>query len=225
MDSRQRRESERNTRADIFLTENAADFAGNAVATAKIADLQQKVAKTEQEFQNQLAGDGTIRQDYTLYRDKYDAMLAEMRDIRDFAASMAQDIPGLEKKFRLPRAGGKTAMIAAAYVFADDAVEYEQQFLDYGMDAGFINDLRAKADAAKEAIDAAEASTGNRVGATDTLEVEIRDANKIVETIDPIVRRVYRANPTKLAAWDYAAHVERHTPVPRVAKEKNPGAI
>ncbi|MGI8787452.1 MAG: hypothetical protein ACR2HG_06815 [Pyrinomonadaceae bacterium] len=129
---------------------------------------------------------------------------------------------GVEKKFRLPRSGGKGAVVAAAYVFADDAETYQQTFLDYGMDATFIADLRAKADAAKQALAAAETSTGNRVGATDTLEQEVSDANKIVESLDPIVRRVYRANPTKLAAWIYASHIERHTPKPREPKEKTP---
>ena len=222
MDSRQRRENERNVRASVFLTDNAIDFAGNAVATAKITDLRQKVAKTEQEFQKQLAGNSTVRQDYSIYKDNYDALLDEMRGIRDFADSMANDIPGLEKKFRIPKVGGKTAVIAAAYVCADDAEEYKQQFLDYGMDAGFITDLRAKADAARQSFSAAQTSTGERVGATDTLEIEIRDANRVVESIDPIVRRVYRADPTKLAAWIYASHVERHTPVPRVPNVKKP---
>ncbi len=222
MDSRQRRENERNVRASNFLTENAADFAGNAIATAKITDLQQKVAKTETEFQNQLAGDGAIRQDYSIYKDAYDQMVDEMRGIRDFADSMANDIPGLEKKFRIPTVGGKTAVINAAYVFADDAEQYKQQFLDYGMDATFIADLRARADAAKQSAATAQTSTGTRVGATGTLEIEIRDANRIVESIDPIVRRVYRANPTMLAAWTFASHVERHTPQPQAAKTKPP---
>ncbi len=222
MDSRQRRENERNVRAGVFLDENAADFAGNAVAAAKIAELRHRVGKSEQEFQKQLAGDGAIRQDYNIYRDKYDAMVGEMRDIRDFATAMADDITGLEKKFRLPRTGGKSAMIAAAYVFADEAAEYEQQFLEYGMDAGFIADLRTKADAAKESVSTAETSTGERIGATDNLEEEISKANKIVETIDPIVRRLYRTNSTKLAAWDYASHVERHTPKPRGERQETP---
>ncbi len=225
MDSRQRRENDRNVRSSNFLTENAADFASNAVATAKIAALQNKVAQTETELQKQIAGDGSVRQDYSVYKDNYDRMLDEMRGIRDFADSMAQDIPGLEKKFRIPKTGGKTAVIAAAYVFADEAEIYRQQFLDYGMDADFITDLRAGADAARQSAAAAKATTGSRVGATDTLEIEIRDANKIVETIDPIVRRTYRADPTKLAAWTFASHLERHTPIPRAAKPKNPNAV
>lgn len=219
MDGRQRRETERNIRSNTFMTENQADFSGNAIAATKIVELTAKVAKTQEEYQKQLAGDGDIKQDYVAVRDDYDALVDEMRDVRDFANSMAQSIPGLEDKFRLPRSGGKLGMIAAARVFAADAETYKTQFLAYGMDANFIVDLRAKADALENSLAAAEATTGTKVGATDALEIEIKETNKIIEFLDPIVRRVYRANPTKLSAWNYASHVERHTPKPRVTKQ------
>lgn len=215
MDDRQFRETARNIRAKDFLTENAADFAGNAVATAKIAALTARTAKVEQEFENQLEQGGEVRADYAVYKDALEALLDEMREIRDFAHSMARDMTGLEEKFRLPRNRGNAAIIAAAYVFAKDAEEVEQTFLDYGMDADFIARLREKADAARDAKAAAEASTGGRVGATGTLKQDVDAASETVETIDPIVKRVYRDNPTKRAAWIYASHVERHTPKPR----------
>ncbi len=212
MDNRQQRENERNVRSSVFLSENAADFAGNAVATAKIAALTAQNAKVETVAQAQMATGGAVRQDYDVYRDAYDALLDEMRSIRDFAASMGREIPGLEQKFRLPRSGGKGALVTAANVFAADADEYKQTFLDYGMDAEFVEHLREKASAVQAALDAAEATTGARVGATDTLEIEVDRASDLVESIDPIVRRLYRSLPTKLAAWNFASHLERHTP-------------
>ncbi len=119
-----------------------------------------------------------MKQDYEVYKDAYDAMIDEMRDIRDFSNSIGQEIPGLEKKFRLPKSGGKGAVIAAAYVFADDAEQYQETFFEYGMEKGFIAALRAKADAARQAAAATEASTGKRIGATDTLEQEIKDCEQ-----------------------------------------------
>ena len=47
-------------------------------------------------------------------------------------------------------------MIAAPYVFTD-AIEYEQQFLNYEMDVGFIDDLKKKADAAETLKETASA--------------------------------------------------------------------
>ena len=219
MDSRQQRENERNVRSEQFLTENQADFANNQVATAKIADLKAKNAKVAEIAQKQMAGDTSVRQDYVNYQDVFDELLGEMRSVRDFAESISRTVPGLEKKFRLPRSGGKPAVLIAAEVFADDAQQYKETFLDYGMDADFIEHLRAKAADAQAALNRAEASIGERVGATDTLEIEVKAASDIVLSLDPIVRRIYRDNPTKLAAWDYASRLERHTPKPRQSKK------
>lgn len=218
MDNRQQRENERNVRAANFLTENAADFAGNQVATAKIAALPLKNAEVAETAQKQMSDNTTTEQNYVDYRDVFDGLLDEMRSVRDFAESISRDVPGLERKFRLPRSGGKPAILTTAGVFADDAEQYKQTFIDYGMDTEFIKHLREKAAAAQTALNRAETSIGKRVGATDSLESDVKAASEIVVTIDPIVRRVYRSSPNKLAAWTYASHIERHTPVPRTPK-------
>ena len=222
MNGKQRRETDRNIRANDFLTENAADFSGNAVARAKIAALAAKNAKVALEIQNQMSGETNVRHDYAAVDDAFETLLDEMRDIRDFADSMAKEDAGLSKKFRVPLNGGKRNLIAAARVNADDAAQYKQMFIDYGLDATFIEDLRAKADAAEQALNAAGASTGDKVGATDTLAQDVKETSSIVESIDPIVRRVFRNNPTKLAAWTFASHIERHTPQPSADKPKSP---
>lgn len=220
MNAKQRRETDRNIRAEAFLNENAADFAGNAVATAKIAQLTAQNAKVEQEFQNQMSGNVNVRQDYNDADSAFETLLDEMREVRGFADSMAKEIPGLDKKFRIPAGNNKRAVIAAARVNANDAEQYKQMFIDYGLPATFIADLRAKADAAEQALNTAESSTGTRVGATDMLAQDVKTANSIVESIDPTVNRVYRDNPTMLAAWTFASHVERHTPQSSAAKSK-----
>ncbi len=219
MEGRQQRENERNVRSEQFLQENASDFTNNQVATAKIADLKVKNARVAETAQKQMAGDTSVSQDYLNYHDVFDDLLDEMRSVRDFAESISRDVAGLEKKFRLPRSGGKPAILTAAEVFARDAEEYKQTFLDYGMDADFIEHLRDKAAAAQTALNRVETSTGERVGATGTLEIEVKAASDIVLSLDPIVRRIYRDDPIKLAAWDYASRLERHTPVPRQSKK------
>ena len=217
MDSRQRRETERNIRSNDFLTENSADFAGIAAAVPMIADLTAKMAKVQEEFQKQLAGDGSVRQNYNVVKDAYGELLEEMRDITGFARSIGRKIAGLDDLFRVPQGSGKRKLIAAARVFADNAEQHKESFTDYGMSADFITELREKADALEASLDETESTIGERVGATDTLGKDVDEASDIVESIDPIVRRVYRDNPTKLAAWTYASHVERHKPKPRAS--------
>lgn len=218
MDGRQRRETERNIRSNDFLTENTADFATIPMAMTLITELTARIAKVQQAFEEQLAGDGSIRQDYDVVKDTFQDLLDDMRDIAGFARSIGRAVPGLEELFRIPPGSGKRKLIAEAAVFADNAEAHKQSFLDYGMDKNFITDLRAKAAALETALNEAATSTGERVGATDTLEVDVKAASVAVESIDPIVKMVYRNNPAKLAAWKFASHVERHTPKPQTPK-------
>lgn len=215
MTGRQMRETERNIRSEDILRTNAADFSDITAAARMIADLTAQVAKVQQEYRKQIESGGDARQDYDLVRDNYDALLAEMRDVRNTAVSIGRTITGFEEMFRLPPGRGRRALIAAARVFVDNARQHETEFDNYGMNADFFANLRSIADALENALDEAAASTGERVGATDTLEIDVDAASDIVEAINPIVQRVYRDNPSKLAAWNFARRVERHTPVPR----------
>lgn len=222
MNAKQRRETDRNIRAKDFLADNVGDFSTNQIAKTKIAALSSLCADVENEYQRQMSGAVNVRQDYVMMDEAFAVLLEAMRRVRDFANSMAKEIAGLDKKFRIPTSRTNRAIIAAARVNAGDAVQYEETFIAYGLPAGFIDDLFAKADAAEAALNAAEATTGSKVGATDTLAQYVKEANTTVETLDPIVRYTFRENPTKLAAWNYAAHVQRHTPVPFAARRRKP---
>lgn len=220
MNARQKRENERNIRSNDFLQENKGDFAANKIAAMKIPELKRRVAKAQELFQQQIAGGGDLRQNYTQIEDYFDDLKDEMRDVRGFARSIGQSNPGFEDKFRIPSGNVKRKIIAAARVFADEAEEVKETFLDCGMDEDFITDLRAKADTLEEALNQADATIGETVGATDALGTEILEANQIVEFLNPIVRRLYRNNPSKLTGWVYASRVERHAPKPRLPVEK-----
>ena len=223
MNGRQLRETERNIRTSEFLNANAADFARNAMAKADIADLNERVGLVQAAYRLQLASGDSVRHDYGAVKDLYGALLDDMRDIAGFARSMTRRTPNIDDLFRVPPGSGRRSLIAAARVFAENAAPYKQKFVDYGMDETFVEDLLERADALEAALNAAAASSGERVGATGTLESEVDAASDIVEALDPIVRRIYRNNQTKLAAWTFATHVERHTPVARPPKtDKSP---
>lgn len=215
MNDEQRRENERNIRSDDFLTENSSDFTGILMAVTLIQELTTRTANGRQAFENQLAGDSDVRRDYDVVRSTYRALLADMREIAGLARSIGRQVVGFEELFQVPPGSGKRRLVAEAAVFADNGQAQRQLFLDAGMEADFVADLQAKAAALETALNEAAASTGERVGATDTLGADISAASDAVEMLDPIVRRVYRNDRAKLAAWVFASHVERHTPKPR----------
>lgn len=215
MNDEERRQTERNIRSNDLLTENSGDFTGIPMVVTLMQELTTRTANVRQAFENQLAGDSDVRQDYDVVRETYRSLLVDMREIAALARSIGRRVVGFEELFRVPPGSGKRKLIAEAAVFADNAQTHRQQFLDYGMDAGFITDLQAKAAALETALNEAAASTGERVGATDTLGADVSAASDAVEMLDPIVKMVYRSDRAKLAAWVFASHIERHTPKPR----------
>jgi len=209
MASRITREGERNIRANDFLQEDKADFAANTFATAQITALDAEIANTGNFYEEQISNDGGARQNYNIAAQAEVALKQAMDDIVDFAETMADEIEGIEEKFRRPRSGGKRGRIARARAFAADALQYKDIFIERGLDANFITALNAKADALEQSLANAVSETGARIGATESKMQSHKKANKIITALDPIVRKRYRDNPAKLAAWNFASHVQR----------------
>lgn len=209
MPSRFNRETERNIRSNDFLQENKADFGANAFATAKIDELKAEIDLSGDMREEQISSDGGARQNYEIAEAANDALEQVMRDISDFAVTMGDEIEGIEEKFRIVRTGGKRVRLARARAFAADAVEHRALFVGRGLESNFIDDLNAKADALEQALANAVSKTADRVGAVDTKLQSHKKQKKIIEQLDPIVRKLYRNNPAKLAAWKFASKIQR----------------
>lgn len=209
MPSRLTREAERNIRSNDFLQENKTDFTGNRFATAQINALAAKVAEMGDFHEQQISSDGGARQNYEIAEEANTDLQMAMRDIADFAATMADEIEGVEKKFRITRSGGKRGRLVLARAFAADAAPYEDVFIGRGLEPDFIADLNAKADRLEQALAAAVSDTAARIGSTESKLHTHKESNKVIALLAPVVRKLYRNNPKKLAAWDFASHIQR----------------
>lgn len=191
--------------------------------TAQISALDGKIDAIEAEQETKISKDGGVRFNYGLADDAEEKLDEIIEEVADFAASMTDEFPELDEKFRKPRGSSRRRKIAAARAFAADAVDYKAAFKGRGMDADFMEILGARADALEEALAAAGLETAERVGATGNLPLLVKDANKIIKSVDPIVRKKYRDNPAKLAAWVFASKVQRDAQ-PKPKPGNNPGA-
>lgn len=209
MKDKERRVNEMGIRVNDFFAVREESIAVNAVAVAFTASLKQKTANFARQLENQIAGQGTAKQKTGLSDSHFDELKDAMRDIVNFATAMAREIDGLENKFRMPRSGGKRNMIAAARVFAADAQIFKANFIDYGMPAGFIEDLTAKANALEQTISDSNLAKETRIGATSELGVQAKEIVDLVRRLDPIVRMIYRHDAANLAAWTFASHIQR----------------
>jgi len=54
------------------------------------------------------------------------------------------------------------------------------------------------------------------------LESAAHQAAVALHVLNTIVKNTYKNNPSRLAEWATASHVEKHTPVPRLPKPAPP---
>jgi hypothetical protein len=209
MKDKERRINEAGIRVSDFFAPRENDFAQIAVAVAKIALLRQQNTDFAQQLEAQIAGGGTSKQQTGFSDTHFDDLKDEMRNVVNFATAMARDIEGLENKFRMPRSSGKRNMIAAARVFVTDAQSFKADFKNYGMPDNFIENLTTKANALEQSISDSNTARETRVGATSGLGSGSKVTVSLIRQLDPIVRMVYRNDPTNLAAWVFASHIQR----------------
>lgn len=209
MPSREKREQEKVIKSDDFTQENNGDFAANAFATAQFAALHAKRDEIAAEQETKISADGGARQNYEIAAEAEDKLDQITEEVADFAASMTDEFPALEEKFRKPRGSSRRNKIAVARTFAADAAEFKASFIERGLDADFIEKLTTRAANLELALSKAISETAKRVGAVSRRPQLIREALKIIKSVDPIIRKRYQSDPAKLAAWKFATHVER----------------
>jgi hypothetical protein len=54
------------------------------------------------------------------------------------------------------------------------------------------------------------------------LESTVQKAAVALHVLNTIVKNTYKNNPSRLAEWATASHVEKHTPVPRAKPAATP---
>ncbi len=220
MDKRQQSDTDMVNTAANFFTPRMADFMQNRVAAVKIPMLTQKVFSISTHREAQISGTGTSKLKTAVTSNQFDELWDTMKNIVNFATVMAADIEGLENKFRMPRSHSRRNLIASAKVFAADAVNFKDDFINYGILADFINDLLTKADNLEQSILETSSATEARVGAVSELAIDVKAAVELVRQLNPIVRMIYRNDPANLAAWTFASHIQR----PAKTKPKLPPA-
>lgn len=220
MDDRIKRLYEMFLRVLNFMTANTAAFQDVPFVAATVAALQAEIDKLAALGANKITTSAAAK-DSTIFRgDARDALRDTLEDIAEVWRTVIDEVDGAQNKFRVPAGNNDQNMIAAGKSFAAELVEYEQIFHNQGLTTGFITDLEAKTAALEEAVGTAEAARGERVGTNAAFSEPARKGKRLVEKLAPAVKRKFRANPQKLAAWLVASHIER----PAKSSKKSPNA-
>jgi hypothetical protein len=208
MNDRERRIFEMITRAYAFLFGNKADFTQISVIAQTITILQ-----TEKQTLSDLGVDKVSKtidsKDSTIFRgDARELLRDAMESIAEFWRPMAKNYGGAINKFHFEY-GSDQLLIDDAGSFIQEAEPLKEAFTDRGMPDNFITDLTTKRNNFILSIEQAEAAKIERIGTNAGFREPLKRCQAAVEDVDPIVKMIYRDNPSKLAEWTSASRIEK----------------
>lgn len=209
MNDSENRKRQMFTRVDGFGIAHTSDFAANSVGKQLFSALREIIAELDGHAAAEASGRGSARQGTATRADARDQLIEDLQAIRRTARAMADEVTGLDDKFRMPPLGNDQLLLNAARAFANDAAPFSVQFIAHEMPASFLNDLNVDIDALEAAIGDQSSGVGNHVAAGAAIDDAIERGTSTVRKLDAVVRNKYADIQSFLAEWTSASHTER----------------
>jgi hypothetical protein len=210
---------------DAFGIANAADYPPASVGGQQFALVHAAITQTATLGAAQVSGtESTHAGALSKVAGRFH-LHDDLHHIADAAHSLVLlGTPGLQGKFLMPRSGGDTTLLNTARAFQNDAAAFSTQFISLGLPNDFITQLGTDITDFETAMKTKGTASGERSGATGGLEDTAQKAAVALHILKTIVPNTYKNDPAKLAEWETASHVEKHTPVPRKKPAPAPAA-
>ena len=209
MEDTDRRKLDKFERQQAFFTDNAADFPagtpGGDVAAANAAIVSELNSLAGEQFSEA----GASQQATDDKTDLVERLVQILRNINRAANAFEDEIPGSDQQFRLPRNRSEINLLAAGRSFHEDATPLKPRFIEYGLDANFLDELTALITGIEAAGQRGDSSGEQRAASTAGIKDAAERGMANSRRADAIVRIKYANNPQKLAAWTVASHLER----------------
>jgi hypothetical protein len=206
------------TRVAGFGQTHADDFAPDSLGKQLFTTLEGVMAELDELASSEAAGIGSARQGTATREQARSELRADLEAIRRTARAMADEVPGLDDKFRMPPEQNDRLLLNAARAFEEAATPIKAQFIAHEMPADFVSRLSAHIAALDNAILAQSSGVGHHVAANAAVDDTVSRGVNTVRKLDAIVKNKYADNSAVLAEWTSASHTER---APQRAK---PGA-
>lgn len=194
-----------------FCAARAASFPANTRGGELLALLVAVITEMEGHASAQDSGKRAAKERTALKNVALIQLRQDLDAVSRTARAMALAMPGLGDKFHMPKGLSAQACLIAARSFAADAEPLKSEFIRRGLAASFLEDLNAHIAALEEEINSKAQKTGAHVAATVAVSDAAERGRKAVRELDAVVRNIFRNDPSALAEWESASHVERAT--------------
>jgi hypothetical protein len=216
MNDSENRKNQTFSRTHDFGSAHASDFGPTSLATQLFTTLGGIVSKLDGHAAKQASSRGQAREGTTTRGQAREELRADLMAINRTARAMAQDVPGINDKFRVPPVGNDQLLLNAARAFLADATPLKAEFVAHELPGDFLEDLSDDIAALEAAISHQSSGVGNAVAGRAAIEATVDEGIAVMEKLDPIMKNKYANNPAVLAEWASASHTER---APRHKKE------
>ena len=137
------------------------------------------------------------------------ALREALERIRRTARAMAEEMPELAARFRLPRSVPDQELVGLAQAIATDALPLKDLFISFAMPDDFLEELTELIADFDEAFTGQQTGRGKRLAATAVIDDTLDDALSAVRQLNAIVRNTFADDPEPLSRWATARHVQR----------------
>jgi hypothetical protein len=197
---------------------NAVKFPPNSLASELFGSVNSIVKELSIHAVKKDSGNKDSRRGTATKATLREELREDMLAISRTARFMTFTEPRYEDKFRMPRNGGDQALLTSARAFAEDAAAFVSEFVRRELPENFIEELNNKIQRFEKAVSDRNLGAENRVIAVTAIDQTVERGMDTVRELDSLVKNKFRNDPTMLAAWDRARHIER-APRPAVAEE------
>lgn len=208
----------------IRVSEQRPEFALACPEGSHGAELFDGLAEVTEAFRSsayeQSRGQSSVRESSGNVAATRDELVRQLDAIRKTVGVLNPKSPGLEDKFRSTHGVNDQDLITLARTYGNDAFPLRAELIKLGLGPDFINDLDVAASAFDAALNERTQKRGHRIAATAELDQHVKRGLQLVRELDVLVRNVYAKDPTKLALWESASHVEK---LPRRSRTKGDG--
>jgi hypothetical protein len=141
-------------------------------------------------------------------------------------ARIARDVfgvPGMDKDLRMPKkSADNEALITAAGAMAEAAERESKVFVEHGLPADFVSQLKSATPALDQAIGARVASARRLTIATASTKELVKRGRHAVRLLDAILRPRLAKDPELLQGWDNVRRIKEVPGGGGVAVENEP---
>jgi hypothetical protein len=122
---------------------------------------------------------------------------------------LAIDAPRIDRKFRLPKSRGDSALLAASHACSRHARRSHAAFVAHGMPPAFVDELKAAIAQFEQAVSDRVCAQSDLKQVFANIDAAVRTAQVAVRRLDAIVPNTLRGDREGIAAWKRARRVAR----------------